>query len=429
MNTRADDGHGNRLITFMRSNDLFAVDSMFRPPRRFMFGQEKKKRLCNATYLQKDNKLRPKKLDYFLVSNRWKSCVVDSKKNWVPSIHRFGRAFDHSLIRITWKWRVKSDKALVAKDFKSMQREDWIHFDKKLKEKMQVTQEPSVRQNSNKYIDSRLRRMNNCLRSTIKECVHDKKRLNDIKREISDRTRLLYEARAAKFSKISAQGDTVSAQLRKRWNRRIKDSNLKDYHAWLRKMATKMEEADRVGDSETVFRVVKIVSGLMTTASGKAPSVDEDGKLILDQKRLAQVWRQFLAAKFPTTEAETKRDPYEELGPQLIADPLTEEAFERAVKKLKIGKACGPDGIPGEVFKNSETAAKELYKLLKLMWEREYIPPELVRATFILLYKNKGSVNDPKMYRCIGLLPHSYKILSLVMLERIASECSNYLSD
>ena len=46
-----------------------------------------------------------------------------------------------------------------------------------------------------------------------------------------------------------------------------------------------------------------------------------------------------------------------------------------------------------------------------------------------MLFKNKGSVNDPTKYRCIGLLPHAYKILSLVLLERIHKECNEYLSD
>ena len=61
--------------------------------------------------------------------------------------------------------------------------------------------------------------------------------------------------------------------------------------------------------------------------------------------------------------------------------------------------------------------------------QHEYVPPELVRAAFIMLYKNKGSPDDPSKYRCIGLLPHVYKILSPVMLERIDNECSQYLSD
>ena len=109
---------------------------------------------------------------------------------------------------------------------------------------------------------------------------------------------------------------------------------------------------------------------------------------------------------------------------------LTEQAFVRALRKLKKGKACGPDEIPGEVYYNCENAAHELFNLLKTIWEREYVPPDLVRAAFIMIFKNKGSPNDLTKYRCIGLLPHAYKLLSLVLLERIImSECSDFLSD
>ena len=64
-------------------------------------------------------------------------------------------------------------------------------------------------------------------------------------------------------------------------------------------------------------------------------------------------------------DAEHERDEYADLGPQLVDDPLTEQAFVRALQKLKKVKACGPDGIPGEVFLNCENAARELYNLLK----------------------------------------------------------------
>ena len=194
-------------------------------------------------------------------------------------------------------------------------------------------------------------------------------------------------------------------------------------------MANKMEEADKKGDSETIFRIVKLMSGLMTASSSVAPSKDEQGNLILDQKKLAGTWRDFLAGKFKATKREKDRDPLEELGPQLIEDPLTEQAFVRALQKLKKGKACGPDGIPGEVYSNCEPAARELYRILKMIWTQEYVPPELVRALFVMLFKNKGSMNDPSKYRCIGLLSHSYKILSLIMLERLQAECSKYLTD
>ena len=81
----------------------------------------------------------------------------------------------------------------------------------------------------------------------------------------------------------------MSKQLRKRWNRKIRDANLRDYNLWSDGMTTKMEETDKRGDSETIFRIVKIFNGLMTTAQAQAPSVDNEGNLILDHNHLSQV--------------------------------------------------------------------------------------------------------------------------------------------
>lgn len=47
-------------------------------------------------------------------------------------------------------------------------------------------------------------------------------------------------------------------------------------------------------------------------------------------------------------------------------DPLTKNVFLEEAR-LKKGKACGPDGIPGEVFKNCDAASTALYTLVYRM--------------------------------------------------------------
>ena len=83
--------------------------------------------------------------------------------------------------------------------------------------------------------------MNKCIQDAIASHVPPKKRLSQVKREVSERTRRLYEARTQKFSAISSQGGTPSARLRKRWNRKIRDANLADYNTWLAGMTVEME--------------------------------------------------------------------------------------------------------------------------------------------------------------------------------------------
>ena len=70
MNRRPDDGHSNEVLDLLRSFDLFAVDSLFRPKKKCVTTLNTRKRICNATYLQKEVKCRPKKLDYLSSSSR-----------------------------------------------------------------------------------------------------------------------------------------------------------------------------------------------------------------------------------------------------------------------------------------------------------------------------------------------------------------------
>ena len=100
MNTRKDNGHGEEILTLMRSYDLFAADTLFKPARK-AWGEKGKMRYCNATYMAKDTSKRPRKLDYICVSNRWKGMVKNAETKWGPSFHRFGQKFDHGLLSAT----------------------------------------------------------------------------------------------------------------------------------------------------------------------------------------------------------------------------------------------------------------------------------------------------------------------------------------
>ena len=46
-----------------------------------------------------------------------------------------------------------------------------------------------------------------------------------------------------------------------------------------------------------------------------------------------------------------------------------------------------------------------------------------------MVYKKKGSRDDPDKYRALGLLNHAYKILSVCLLNRMVSETDWFLSE
>ena len=57
------------------------------------------------------------------------------------------------------------------------------------------------------------------------------------------------------------------------------------------------------------------------------------------------------------------------------------------------------------------------------------IPDALVVAKFVIIYKNKGSSDDPSKYMCVPLLNHSYKILSQIILARMMDQSETSLQD
>lgn len=57
------------------------------------------------------------------------------------------------------------------------------------------------------------------------------------------------------------------------------------------------------------------------------------------------------------------------------------------------------------------------------------MPTEFAKATFIMLYKNKDGSNDPRKYRCIGLLSHAFKVLQQCLMKRLEKETEGFLAD
>ena len=47
----------------------------------------------------------------------------------------------------------------------------------------------------------------------------------------------------------------------------------------------------------------------------------------------------------------------------------------------------------------------------------------------VMIFKNKGSSDDPRMFRAIALLNHLYKILAVWLLYRLQSECGSFIPE
>jgi hypothetical protein len=66
---------------------------------------------------------------------------------------------------------------------------------------------------------------------------------------------------------------------------------------------------------------------------------------------------------------------------------------------------------------------------VRRIWRREEVSEEMVWGSFVMVYKGKGFSDDIRKHRCICLLTHAYKLLSAVLMRRLARECEAWLPE
>jgi len=238
------------------------------------------------------------------------------------------------------------------------------------------------------------------------------------KRQVSDRTRELYNNRKINFS-------TLSKEQRRTASHEITKSIRDDYLAYMDSILCDMKEAEAKGNSREITRLRKLICSKSGSSSNIMPSKDLEGEPIVSEKQLLNAWNKFLADKFASPVSDKNRHSEATVCPE---DTLSEAELEDALKSLKDGKAPGADGIPIEAYKYSDIAKCELFRIAMLIWDTESIPSDIIIGIFIMLYK-KNSRDDFGNYRAICLLCHAYKLISAVIARRLHSQLEHILPD
>ena len=101
---------------------------------------------------------------------------------------------------------------------------------------------------------------------------------------------------------------------------------------------------------------------------------------------------------------------------------ISKEEVKEALRKMKPGKAVGPDLIPVEVWKClGKVGLDWLSELFNVIFRTVRMPSEWRTSTVIPLYNDKGDVQDCNNYRG-KLLSHTMKLWERVIEGRLRKE-------
>ncbi|KAG7470479.1 hypothetical protein JOB18_047048 [Solea senegalensis] len=104
---------------------------------------------------------------------------------------------------------------------------------------------------------------------------------------------------------------------------------------------------------------------------------------------------------------------------------ISKDEVRGALKRMKNGKAVGPDDIPVEVWKClGEEAVEFLVRLFNRILESEGMPEEWRRSVMVPIFNNKGDVQNCSNNRGIKLMSHTMKLWERVAETRLRAEVS-----
>ncbi|KAI4473168.1 hypothetical protein M0804_015455 [Polistes exclamans] len=110
----------------------------------------------------------------------------------------------------------------------------------------------------------------------------------------------------------------------------------------------------------------------------------------------------------------------------IVEDPdvitVTTGEVRRAAKRIDLGRAPGPDGIPGLVVKKAAIHCfRGLAECFTMLLRRGVFPRVWKRATLVLLKKkHDGDDSAPSTYRPICLLDEVGKLFERVVVSRVS---------
>jgi len=115
----------------------------------------------------------------------------------------------------------------------------------------------------------------------------------------------------------------------------------------------------------------------------------------------------------PTIPEDREEEPF-------LDAPITASEIKKAIKRLKLGRSAGPDGILNEMIKLSGDIVLEyLVKLFNTIFDSGIYPEEWTRAVIVPIHK-KGPTDNPDNFRGISLLSTLGKVFTAVLNNRLS---------
>ena len=213
----------------------------------------------------------------------------------------------------------------------------------------------------------------------------------------------------------SATNMEIYKGAKKAAKRAVSEARGRAYEDLYQRLNTKEGERD-------IYKMAKTREGKTRDVNQVKCIKDGADQLLVKDEDIKRRWREYFDDLFNgENESSTiELDDSSDDTSRRFVRRIQEAEVRETLKRMKGGKAMGPDGIPIEVWRGlGDIAIVWLTKLFNLIFRSNKMPEEWRRSTLVPIFKNKGDVQSCTNYRGIKLMSHTMKLWERVIEHRL----------
>ena len=191
-----------------------------------------------------------------------------------------------------------------------------------------------------------------------------------------------------------------------------------------------VEDLERVSHANNKHQFFRRLENLRKGFQPKKGIIrSREGILLADPHQILERWKEYFEDLLNVPLPADPLPPSQPLDGWAEDPPISLGEVEEAVRRLKLGRACGVDEIPAELWKHGgDVVIEALYNLITKIWEAEDLPDQWREALIVPIFK-KGDRKECGNYRGISLLCTAYKVLSYILLQRLSPLAEEVLGE
>ena len=162
-------------------------------------------------------------------------------------------------------------------------------------------------------------------------------------------------------------------------------------------------QRDRAGKDVQHMRVIK----------------DENSNVMVNSEAVLKRWKEYFEKLMNEENNRKPRTEEAEVVKEEV-NCVSREEVKNALRRMKKGKAVGPNELPVEIWKcMGKMGIEFLTRLFNRLLMGERMPEEWRRSVLIPIYKNKGDAQCCANYRGINLMSHTMKVWERIIETRL----------